>query len=197
MAKRKLITIHCTDTPYGLDVDKGFIEYCHLMPRDLEARGCIYLGKLYKSRLDLPNDFINGVSIRKGIGNGWSRLGYRLLVKRDGTPVVLRDNDNDGYIEQHEMTWGATGINSISDHIVLAGGHTIDGRKDGGFDFDELYTNEQFLFLQKWLRDEIYADPEVKIGGHYQHDGGKTCPNFDVTTLCQLLNIPAKNIYHE
>lgn len=61
-------------------------------------------------------------------GRGWRQVGYTDLIHLDGTVERLVDNNEDDVVDPWEITNGAAGHNSVSRHIVYAGGVAADGR---------------------------------------------------------------------
>lgn len=55
-------------------------------------------------------------------GRGWKQVGYTDLVHLDGTVERLVDNNEDAWVDNWEITNGAAGYNSVSRHVVYAGG---------------------------------------------------------------------------
>ena len=123
---------------------------------------------------------------------GWSRLGYSDIIHRDGIVQNLTPYNEDEYVQNHEMTWGASGVNSISRHIVLSGGLTEEG-KSSKMHFSKLYTIPQFYSLAYACYRFLYKHPDCKIGGHYQF-ANKGCPNFDIQFFLRTIGIDEKNI---
>jgi len=122
MGQVKILCLHCTDTPSWLDIEVSDIEQWHMSPRDLKDGRVRYLGVTYPNRDYLPEDRINGVLVKYLHGRGWDRKGYADMLKRGGKIVNVTPYDDDDWISNKEMTWGASGINAISRHIVLEGG---------------------------------------------------------------------------
>ena len=60
-------------------------------------------------------------------GRGWRQVGYTDLIHLDGTVERLVDNNEDDVVDPWEITNGAAGHNSVSRHIVYAGGVAADG----------------------------------------------------------------------
>ena len=199
MGNYKYYIVHCTATPFHMDVTKGHIQMWHMAPKDVYDQNgkptgeVIYMEKTYKSRNDLPDEYINGMSIKKLVGNGWTRTGYERLIMRCGSDVVMHEVDYDDIISYAEMTWGALGVNHESKHVCLVGGHTQDGKKVGLFDFMEIYNTAMYLKLQQLIKHEVARHPHVLVGGHNQFNQ-KTCPNFDMENFCRLIGIPEQNI---
>jgi N-acetylmuramoyl-L-alanine amidase len=173
MGKLKYLVVHCTDTPPSMEVTREMIEQWHKGPRDLDGGGVRYLGKTYRSRKDLPKDTIGGVPITHMHGRGWDRLGYSVMIQRDGKRVELTPYNNDDKITSDEMTWGVAGINSIARHVVLVGG------KGPLYDFKYHFTEEQDIELFAYCKLTILHHPEIVIIGHNQA-AEKSCPGFFV-----------------
>lgn len=107
---------------------------------------------------------INQMHVRD---NGWSSIGYHVVIKRDGTIEAGRPLDTVG---AH-----AAPINSESVGVCLVGG--LNGsRKDP---FGKNFTKEQEVSLVAVLKELAALYPDAKIIGH--HDvANKECPAFDV-----------------
>jgi len=191
--KLTYLVIHCTDTPPEMRVSKSDLEQWHKSPCDNKDGSVTYLGRRYKSRNDLPDHKINGRLVRLLNGRGWDRLGYSDKIDRDGIIDNLTPYNKDGIVDKGEITWGATGINSISRHVVLVGGWK--GRERSlTAPFSELFTPEQFLSLSDYILDTIKENPKIKIIGHRDvPNANKTCPNFDVMKFCILIGVPKTN----
>lgn len=65
--------------------------------------------------------------VSKG-GRGWKQVGYTDLIHLDGKVERLVDNNEDAEVDPWEVTNGAKGYNSVSRHIVYAGGLAKDGK---------------------------------------------------------------------
>lgn len=124
-------------------------------------------------------------------GRGWKRLGYSDIIHLDGTKENLTPYDEDEYVTNSEMTWGAAGINSKSRHLVVVGGRTKDN-KHIQFDFAK---PSQIETLLKECRSFIHHHPNAKIAGHYHFSEYKTCPNFDIEGLLLSNGFAKENIY--
>ena len=61
-------------------------------------------------------------------GRGWKQVGYTDLFHLNGGVERLVDNNEDAQVDPWEVTNGATGYNSVSRHIVYAGGVAGDGK---------------------------------------------------------------------
>jgi hypothetical protein len=180
----ELFILHCLDTKSLMDVTKEDIEQWHMAPRDMDDGRVKYLGKEYESRDLLPDNKINGRSIKELRGRGWDRYGYSLYIKRNGEKVMLTPYDDDQYVDSDEMTWGVAGQNSGSRHIALEGGWGAE-RDD---DFFDHFTDAQFLTLQMYLKEELFKHPQVQVSGHNQFSS-KACPGFVVRDLMQQYHL--------
>lgn len=182
MGQLKLLLIHCFDTPIQMKVTPEMIDDWHRAPRKNKDGTITYLGRTYKSL-----DYANVSEKHKGKwGRGWDRVGYSDLMHSNGKVENITPYDEDDYVQANEMTWGATGVNSIARHIGVEGG------KYSEFGLGSM-TDAQITSLMRYCRKFIYHHPEAKIGGHNQFSK-KACPNFDTVDFCELVGIPEKNI---
>ncbi len=117
------------------------------------------------------------------VGRGWKQVGYTDLFHLDGCVERLVANNEDANVDPWEITNGATGYNSISRHIVYAGGC------DAGMKPKDTRTAAQKEALRKYVLDFHARHPAVKIVGHNQL-AAKACPSFDVAAW--LLEIGIK-----
>ncbi len=124
------------------------------------------------------------------IGRGWHQVGYTDLVHLDGTIERLVENNEDAYVDGWEITNGARGLNSISRHIVYAGG------ADKNLDPCDTRTEAQKEALAKYVKDFVQRFPQVKVGGHYQF-ANKACPSFDVPQWLSTIGVEERNIYEK
>jgi hypothetical protein len=114
---------------------------------------------------------------------GWSRVGYSDLIQLDGTIVSLIEFDQDDTVDPWEISNGAVGYNSISRHVVYAGGGKgIDTR-----------TLAQRKALEVYVKYNLLRFPNIKVIGHNQVST-KKCPSFDVPNWLREIGIPTKNI---
>ena len=173
MGKLKYLCVHATDSPPSMEVTREMLEQWHLGPRDLDGGRVRYKGRDYPSRKALPDVLIGGVPIAKLQGRGWDRLGYSVIIHRDGRREILTPYNNDNEITGDEMTWGVAGINSVSRHIVLEGG------KGPLADFRYHFTDDQDNELFAYCKLTILHHPEIVIVGHNQF-AEKSCPGFFV-----------------
>lgn len=120
------------------------------------------------------------------VERGWSRLGYTDLFHQDGSMTNLTPFDQDGKVDDNEMTWGVKGFNSVSRHVVYAGGEDGDTRTPECKELMEIYYHYM-----------VKRHPQIKICGHNQLDPVKKafCPGFDVPRWCRKIGIPEVNIF--
>ena len=191
MGKLTYLIIHCTDTPAGRTVTEGNLEHWHMAPLKLFEGGYKYKGKEYKTVEDLPDDIIDGTTIKLLRGRGWDRLGYSDMLDWDGEVINLTPYDEDDWVQSHEMTWGASGINSISRHMVVVGG------RDKDYRVADTLTEEQADALKIYVEKFLVNHPDCKVAGHYHFTDKKTCPNFDVEKFLTESGFKEKHIYRE
>lgn len=105
----------------------------------------------------------------------WSKPGYNLTVRFDGSIDTLVPFDSDGYVQWSEISYGVKGRNAESINIAYTGGIDGSGRaKDTRTD------------AQKRSIDLIVAKvrcdfPWIEVLGHRDHEKVyKACPSFDV-----------------
>ena len=119
--------------------------------------------------------------VSKG-GRGWKQVGYTDLIHLNGSVERLVANNEDAWVDDWEITNGANGYNSVSRHVVYAGG-TIDGKTP-----KDTRTPAPKAALEKYVKDFHAAHPNVKIIGHNQV-AAKACPSFDVAAWLQSIGI--------
>ena len=173
MGLLKYYVIHCADTPPRREITRGMIEEWHMGPMNMGDGRVKYKGKLYRSRQALPKEFINGNPIAFLKGRGWDRLGYSEMIHLNGNKEILTPFDEDAFVETDEMTWGVAGFNSVSRHIMLAGGKGKPGK------FGDHFTEDQEATLLQCIKRTILHHPDITIVGHNQL-AAKACPNFNV-----------------
>jgi len=116
-------------------------------------------------------------------GRGWKQVGYTDLVHLNGSVERLGANNEDAWVDPWEITNGAKGYNSVSRHIVYAGGCAADGKTP-----KDTRTAAQKAALEKYVKDFHTAHPKVKIIGHNQV-AAKACPSFDVSAWLREIGI--------
>lgn len=108
--------------------------------------------------------------------NGWSDIGYNVIIYRDGSVHGGRDLDGDG--DFYEETGAhARGFNTGSIGICLIGGVDKDNLADANF------TLVQYTALAQVVIDIQSKHPIKNIIGHRDVDPKKECPSFDVKAL--------------
>ena len=115
-------------------------------------------------------------------GRGWRQVGYTDLFHLDGSVERLVNNNEDGNVDPWEITNGAAGYNSVSRHIVYAGGC------DANMQQKDTRTAEQKEALKKYVLDFHARHPDVRIVGHNQL-AAKACPSFDVPQWLATIGI--------
>ena len=122
-------------------------------------------------------------------GRGWKQVGYTDIVHLDGNIERFAKNNDDGNVDPWEITNGATGINSVSRHIVYVGGLAADGKTA-----KDTRTAEQLDALKLFVTDFIKKFPSVKVAGHNQFSA-KACPSFNVPRWLVSIGVPPNNRY--
>lgn len=116
-------------------------------------------------------------------GRGWKQVGYTDLVHLDGKVERLVGNNEDANVDAWEVTNGAAGYNSVSRHIVYAGGC------DRQMQPKDTRTAAQKEALASYVRDFHRRFPNVRIVGHRELNSGKACPSFDVQKWLKEIGI--------
>lgn len=120
--------------------------------------------------------------VSKG-GRGWKQVGYTDLIHLDGRVERLVDNNEDAHVDPWEVTNGAAGYNSVSRHIVYAGGC------DEQMQAKDTRTAAQKEALRRYVRDFHGRFPQIRIVGHKDLNPGKACPSFDVRAWLREIGI--------
>lgn len=116
-------------------------------------------------------------------GRGWKQVGYTDLFKLDGTVERLVRNNEDANVDPWEVTNGATGYNSISRHVVYAGGCAAHSQIP-----KDTRTLAQRKAMETYVKDFHRRFPDVKIIGHNEV-AAKACPSFDVQKWLRSIGI--------
>lgn len=99
---------------------------------------------------------------------GWTRPGYHIIIRADGSTVRLQDNEL--------PTNGVAGHNANSIHISYLGGvdrsgHPVDNR-----------TQAQKLTMARLIKRYLEIYPKARVCGHRDFPNvKKACPSFDVS----------------
>ena len=122
--------------------------------------------------------------VKKG-GRGWKQVGYTDLIHLDGHVERLVANNEDAEVDPWEVTNGAAGYNSVSRHVVYAGGLAKDGKTA-----KDTRTAAQLKAMTAYVRDFHERFPQIKIVGHRDLPGmNKACPSFDVKAWLESIGI--------
>ena len=122
--------------------------------------------------------------VSKG-GRGWKQVGYTDLFHLDGTVERLVRNNEDAEVDPWEVTNGAAGYNSVSRHVVYAGGVAKDGKTP-----KDTRTAGQLKAMRDYVRDFHERFPQIRIVGHRDLPGvKKACPSFDVKAWLESIGI--------
>ena len=188
MSKLKFLVIHCTATCEGVEVTSDSIRQWHLAPSVNKDGTLHYNGKDYPDSASLPKVMIAGVPIRNLTGRGWRQVGYSDMIHLDGHIENLVPYNVDDNVDSWEITNGATGINTVSRHIVYVGGlDRIHTPKD-------TRTEAQIAALKNICETQVAEHPGLLIAGHNQF-ASKACPCFNTAEWLRDISIPVKNIY--
>ena len=120
--------------------------------------------------------------VSKG-GRGWKQVGYTDLIHLDGHVERLVSNNEDVNVDPWEITNGAAGYNSVSRHVVYAGGVTTDGKTA-----KDTRTQAQKQAMEAYVKDFHKRFPKVRIIGHGEV-AAKACPSFDVQAWLKSIGI--------
>lgn len=193
--KFKYLVIHSLSTPFNREITADDIQLWHLGALNNGNGTYTFMGKKYTlEQLKTKNLVLRSgkvINAARTNGRGWTKVGYSDFIQRSGDIVNLIPYNSDAIIDPWEISNGATGYNSCSRHISLAGGWTEDGKNKTGklpngtyLLPEELYTPEQLESLLKYVKAWREVIPDVTIIGHNQI-AKKTCPNFDVRLWLQ------------
>lgn len=116
-------------------------------------------------------------------GRGWKQVGYTDLIHLDGTVERLVENNEDSNVDPWEITNGAKGYNTVSRHIVYAGGLGSDGKTP-----KDTRTREQLEAMAGYVLRFHESFPDVRIIGHNEI-AAKACPSFDVQEWLESIGI--------
>lgn len=115
-------------------------------------------------------------------GRGWKQVGYTDLIHTDGRVERLVNNNEDANVDPWEITNGAKGYNSVSRHVVYAGGC------DCGMHPKDTRTTAQLKAMEAYVKDFHKRFPDVLIIGHNEI-AAKACPSFDVQKWLKSIGI--------
>lgn len=115
-------------------------------------------------------------------GRGWKQVGYTDLIHTDGRVERLVNNNEDANVDPWEITNGAKGYNSVSRHVVYAGGC------DSKMNPKDTRTAAQLKAMEAYVKDFHRRFPDVRIIGHNEI-AAKACPSFDVQKWLKSIGI--------
>ena len=110
--------------------------------------------------------------------NGWLKIGYGTVIKRNGEIEQGREDDE---VQAH-----VKGYNHTAFGLCLVGGAKEEDWKQP----DDNFTGEQFESLKKELTRLVQKYPDARIVGHRDLDDKKFCPSFDVRKYLLNEDIP-------
>lgn len=129
-------------------------------------------------------------------GRGWKQVGYNDIFRLDGTVERLVSNNEDNIVDPWEITNGAKGYNSVSRHVVYAGGC------DKSMKPKDTRTAAQKEAMKRYVQDFHAKHPKVKIVGHRDlspdlngngiiepSEWAKACPSFEVSAWLKEIGI--------
>ncbi|MCP5326763.1 MAG: N-acetylmuramoyl-L-alanine amidase [Oceanospirillaceae bacterium] len=123
-------------------------------------------------------------------GRGWSRLGYSDIIHLDGSLENLTPYDTNDQVDSWEITNGVAGQNSVSRHVVYAGGVDANDVKKA----KDTRTPEQLATMEVLVKYIVLRHPHILVAGHNQF-AAKACPSFDVPSWLRSIGVPEANIY--
>ena len=109
---------------------------------------------------------------------GWLKIGYATVIKRDGTIEQGREDD--------EVQAAVKGYNHTSFNLCLIGGAKEEDWKQA----EDNFTGEQWESLKKELTRLVQKYPDAQIVGHRDLDDKKFCPSFNVRKYLLNEDIP-------
>lgn len=124
-------------------------------------------------------------------GRGWKQVGYTDIIHLDGNIERFAKNNDDANVDPWEITNGASGVNSVSRHVVYVGGLTADGKTA-----KDTRTVSQLQALEYFVKEKIKQFPWIKVAGHNQF-ASKACPSFNVPRWLISIGVERVNIYGE
>lgn len=121
-------------------------------------------------------------------GRGWKQVGYTDIFHINGGVERLVQNNEDGVVDPWEITNGATGINSMSRHVVYVGGIDMKGKPC------DTRNQAQLEAMKRYVLEFVRKNPTIKVAGHNQF-APKACPSFDVATWLKSIGVSETNIH--
>lgn len=137
-----------------------------------------------------PDPNMTGIDVMRLHRNvfGWSRVGYRSVVRVNGIIDRLVRANLNCVVEPEEATWGAGAWNAVSHHICYIGGIDDEGNPK---DTRTAAQKKSLRFIVEYYLREVCST--VKIVGHNQLQN-KACPSFWVPAWAEEIGVPESNI---
>ena len=110
--------------------------------------------------------------------NGWLKIGYGTVIKRNGEIEQGRADDE---VQAH-----VKGYNHTAFGLCLVGGAKEENWQEG----EDNFTAEQWESLKQELTRLVKKYPDARIVGHYELDEKKFCPAFNVRQYLLNEDIP-------
>ena len=118
------------------------------------------------------------------VGRGWKQVGYTDMFHINGGVERMCANNEDGIVDNWEITNGAAGHNTVSRHVVYVGGMSkgaSNGANNGTCSIaKDTRTALQKEAMKRYVRAMMIKFTNIKVVGHRDLDNGKACPSFDV-----------------
>ena len=133
-------------------------------------------------------EIINSHMLPPPHGKGWNKVGYSDVIHLDGTISNLTPFNEDGRVEEWNLSHDGQYIYPLARHIAYVGGVSKDG-----FNSENTMTEEQQITFDIYLKYMLRRYPNLLIVGHGELSG-KSCPGFNVSSYCESIDIPSKNI---
>ncbi len=135
-----------------------------------------------KTALQMVREVTRWHTDPKPQGRGWKAIAYAEIIDYEGRRAKGRDLNNDGNTFD-DTGAGASGHNTDTIHLALAGGRWPDGRWGERTDaFSDHFTPAQDRALREAIAEiERLAGRKLKVLGHNEVSS-KGCPAFDVPT---------------
>jgi hypothetical protein len=111
---------------------------------------------------------------------GWDRYGYHEYIDYDGRLWTLTPTNGDIFLGWDELTYNASGYNSVSMAISLEGGCEY---KNGRLVAKDTFTPAQLAKLEERIKLYKAQLPGVLVLPHNAVNKSKACPSFDIKKL--------------
>lgn len=121
--------------------------------------------------------------------NHWANIGYHHVIRRNG---VVEPGRPEAQIGAH-----AKGYNAKSIGVCMIGGceKYTSGKKKGQLYAVNNFTAEQWVTLNKTVRDLLKRYPNCAVIGHRNVEPNKECPSFSVKDWLQASGITPKRAW--